>query len=245
MADWILNFTKGGVKHKKQLSAQARELLDVGLWGVPNTAQARDKLAPGDRVLVYIGAPERVFIGQATIASGWHEWSSDEAAKYPLTSAFGVGITLSNAESWPKPVPLSLVWPGTDGAKTNPKALWYGAAIRVTKDDYEAILQAGHTGTVFPASAPTTAPAPTPSPLSKGLPESDALFRAANRLREYLADPKPLNEASTRAFFLDRIFEALGYTEFADIEHGSVVQSGGLPGLRAALRCEAGHRRGS
>jgi hypothetical protein len=42
-------------------------------------------------------------------------------------------------------------------------------------------------------------------------------------------NPKPLNEASTRAFFLDKVFDALGYSEFDDIEHGSVVQTGDFP----------------
>lgn len=257
MSDWVLNFTKGGVKHKKQLSAQARGLLDVSLWGIPQTAQARDKLAAGDRVLIYVGAPERVFIGHAMIAAGWHEWSPDEATRYPMTSTFAAGIALSDVVTWPKPVPLSSVWPMTEGAKTNPKALWYGAAVRVTKGDFEAIRQAGFNGTApTPPAPPAMAPVPAApaGPKSTGLPESNALFKAATRLRGYLEDPKPLNEASTRAFFLDRIFEALGYTEFADIEHGSVVQSGDFPDYvlrsagKAVIAVEAkrmGHQLGS
>ena len=88
MADWILNFTKGGAKVKKQMPQQARDLLLVGLWGIPPTAQAKDKLAADDRVLAYVGAPDRVFIGEATIEAPWHEWTSDEAARYPMTSSF-------------------------------------------------------------------------------------------------------------------------------------------------------------
>ena len=55
------------------------------------------------------------------------------------------------------------------------------------------------------------------------------MFEVAKRLRNFLAEPKPINETSTRAFFLDRIFDALGYTGFSDIEHGTVVQSGNFP----------------
>jgi hypothetical protein len=88
VASWILNFTKGGAKLKKQLPQQAQELVRVGLWGIPPTAQAKDKLAAGDRVLVYVGAPDRVFVGRAAIAAPWHAWSADESAKYPMTSSF-------------------------------------------------------------------------------------------------------------------------------------------------------------
>jgi hypothetical protein len=255
VADWILNFTKGGAKVKKQLPQQAREPLDIGLWGIPTTAQAKDKLAAGDRVLVYIGAPERVFIGHARIKAPWHEWSSSESESYPMNSTFAAGIALTDAEVWSKPVPLATVWPHTEGAKTNPGALWYGAAVRVAQNDFEAIVQVGQTavsGQPLTTSSPNATgheaaakkPAATSSPglraalvsPANGLPESEALFKAARRLRAFLADPKPLNEASTRAFFLDRIFDALGYTEFEDIDHGSVVQSGDFPDyvLRAA-----------
>ena len=86
MASWILNFTKGGAKLKKQMPQQARELLEVGLWGVPATAQAKDKIAGGDRVLAYVGAPDRVFIGEAVVGSGWHAWAPDEVARYPMTA---------------------------------------------------------------------------------------------------------------------------------------------------------------
>ena len=127
----MLNFTKAGVKVKKQLSAQARQLLEVQLWGVPPTAQARDKLAAGDRVLVFVGAPERVFIGDATIASGYHTWTPDEAATYPGT--FEAGIVLANAGIWQKPVRLSNVWPKCEASESNPNALWYGAAVRLPK----------------------------------------------------------------------------------------------------------------
>jgi predicted type IV restriction endonuclease len=49
------------------------------------------------------------------------------------------------------------------------------------------------------------------------------------RLREFLHQAKSISEASTRAFFIDRYLDALGYTNFDDIEHGSAVQSGDYP----------------
>ncbi|HWT91456.1 MAG TPA: hypothetical protein VN238_00530 [Solirubrobacteraceae bacterium] len=230
MADWVLNFTKSGVKVKKQLSAQARELLDAGLWGLPSTAQARDRIAPGDRVLVYVGAPERVLIGEAVVNSSWHPWEAHEAAQYPGT--FESGIRLVSCVVWNKPIALDMVWPDTEGAKTNPKPRWYGAAVRLSSNDFAAIRAVGHEGKAPPvASANPTlvSPGGAPTPSSGPLSDSDALFAAAERLRKFLADPKPINETSTRAFFLDRVFDALGYDDFGDIDHGAAVQSGDFP----------------
>jgi hypothetical protein len=256
VASWILNFTKGGAKLKKQLPQQAQELVRVGLWGIPPTAQAKDKLAAGDRVLVYVGAPDRVFVGRAGIAAPWHAWSADESAKYPMTSSFAAGIALRDGSVWDKPVPLTAVWPQTEGANTNPKALWYGAAVRVAEADYDLIARAGaaaatgqsiesiaaqpsppaavaQTGEPSPSTMPGPGSSPPPTPASPsssdGLAESAALFTVAVQLRKFLTNPKPLNEASTRAFFLDKVFDALGYSEFDDIEHGSVVQTGDFP----------------
>jgi hypothetical protein len=269
MASWILNFTKGGAKLKKQMPQQARELLEVGLWGIPPTAQAKDKLAAGDHVLAYVGAPDRVFVGHATIAAPRHEWTPDEAARYPITSTFTAGIALTDANAWDKPVPVASVWPNTVGAKTNPGALWYGAVVRVAEADFDLIVQTGvaaASGQSLPTLAKTAGP-PTPSgqgaipatslggrsaPMSPpattaastGLPESAALFKAAEQLRKFLANAKPLNEASTRAFFLDKYFDALGYTEFDDIEHGSVVQSGDFPDYVLRSERQAGDCRG-
>jgi predicted type IV restriction endonuclease len=40
------------------------------------------------------------------------------------------------------------------------------------------------------------------------------------------AAARPISEASTRPFFIDRYLDALGDTDFDDIEHGSVVRTG-------------------
>ena len=80
MATWLLNFVKAGTPQKKQRTAQARSLLEVGLWGVPSKSPATHQVKPGDRVIAYVGAPERVFVGDAVIDGAFHTWSADEAA---------------------------------------------------------------------------------------------------------------------------------------------------------------------
>jgi predicted type IV restriction endonuclease len=68
------------------------------------------------------------------------------------------------------------------------------------------------------------------------LPESFALFVAGERLKKFLLNPKPIQEDETRAWFIDKILDALGYSDFDDVEHGSAQSSGTFPDyvLRAA-----------
>ncbi len=121
MTDWIANFTQSGAQDKTLMPREARSLLDAGLWGIPEKAQAKSKLAAGDRLIVYIGAPDRIFLGDARIVSPWHDWTAAEAAVYPGT--FGRGIALSDCRIWDKPVALQPAWSQTQGAATNPTAL--------------------------------------------------------------------------------------------------------------------------
>jgi predicted type IV restriction endonuclease len=68
-----------------------------------------------------------------------------------------------------------------------------------------------------------------PSSEEHGIVECDRLFKVARRVKQYLAEAKPINEDGTRAFFIDKWLEALGYSDFDDIEHGSLVASGDFP----------------
>jgi hypothetical protein len=229
MAHWILNFTRRGTKDKKLMPQQAKKLLEAGMWGVPATAQAREKLAPGDRVLVYVGAPDRVFVGDATLNSTWHSWNHAEVAAYP--GGFDAGVTLTDCRVWQKPLPLGNVWPQTAAAKTNPKARWYGAVASLPGPDFDLILDAAAPGShsASPPTPSTAFPAHASTKLSAGIAESGALFKVAERLKQYLASPKPITEDGTRAFFIDKWLDALGYSDFDDVEHGSAVASGDYP----------------
>ena len=70
-------------------------------------------------------------------------WTTDEAARYPMTSTFEAGIALVDVNVWDKPVPLGSTWPNTEGAKTNPNALWYGAVVRIAGSDFALIAGTG------------------------------------------------------------------------------------------------------
>ncbi len=84
MATWILNFVKSGTPVKKQLGAQARQLFEIGLYGLPPNSQAATKIQIGDRVIAYAGAPERVFLADGVVSQPHHHWTPEQAQQYPL-----------------------------------------------------------------------------------------------------------------------------------------------------------------
>lgn len=117
---------------------QASELLHVKLWGIGSKAPNRTALAPGDRVLIYVGAPESEFIGHVVLASGVHQWTSEEAARYP--GDMSEGVAFAETELWPHPVSIRTAMPGLDLERTNPQALFFSGVTRITQSDYEAIV---------------------------------------------------------------------------------------------------------
>src|SRR3954470_22555139 len=123
MADWIVSFTKDGAHDPKRMTAEARALLRARLWGIPASAPSKDKAVPGDRLLIYVGAPDKTFVGHATITSAYHEWTADEQAVYPGTFPGGVALA-DDARIYPTTVRLERVWPRTSFSATNKKGLF-------------------------------------------------------------------------------------------------------------------------
>lgn len=234
MACYLFNFTRTNAKKDVALRTQAAELLRLGLWGIGPNTQNRKALAPGDQMVVFIGSPDRAFIGSATLASNVHPWAPDESRVYP--AGFKEGVALTDVAIWDHPVPIMSVWPQTASARTNPGGYWQGGVARLPQDDYNHIVAAGMDGNlpapmsrvtvlkqtaglVPPPSAATSPTTPTRT--------ADALFGVSERVRKYLVSgEQPLSEDATRAHFINRLLEALGYTEFNDIEYGVPVDSG-------------------
>ncbi len=52
---------------------QAAGFLRVRMWGIDADEPHRDALAAGDLILIYLGPPEREFIGRAKLASAAHD----------------------------------------------------------------------------------------------------------------------------------------------------------------------------
>ena len=214
--------------------------MEVKLWGIGGKTPNRGSLSAGDRVLIYTGALEYAFIGHAELASTTHEWSLDESARYP--GSFEGGVVFLTAEAWQHPVPMKTVLPQLELKETNPNAHFFSGVVRITQSDYETVVAVG-AGKV-PVPAPTGPAAPTiegaaTSPSTAGAsvaPAGDGrpidfglLFKTAEKLTKAEGLAGTLSEYDTRAEFIDKYLEALGYTELGDIQRGSPVESGNYP----------------
>lgn len=223
MAYYIFNFTRKGADKSKPLREQAGRLLKAKLWGIGNKTQNRELLAAGDRVLAYVGAPEQAFIGHATLSSGTRTWTPQEAQAYP--EDWPAGVAFEQATLWEHPVPLKTVWPEMPSAATNPDARFFGGVVRVKQEDFERVLaeRESTASVVTPASSVADTSAQT-----KAAPDTvlDRLYLETERLRAFVKDPKPLSEDATRALLINRYIDALGYTDFGDVDYGVPVESG-------------------
>ena len=117
--------------------SQAIELLRARIWGIPQAERHRDALAAGDLVLVYLAAPERMFIAHAELASAVHDWTSSEARVYP--GELSAGVSLARVQQWDPPVPMSAVLSRIDrsaGARSDFEA----GVVHITAVEYETAL---------------------------------------------------------------------------------------------------------
>lgn len=118
MGHYLFNFSKRGAAKGKSLREQAGELLRLKMWGIGAKTPNRLALAPEDRILIYVGAPEYEFIGHAELESATHEWTPEEAARYP--GSFESGVLFRDAEIWTPPISIRSVLPRLDLAESNP-----------------------------------------------------------------------------------------------------------------------------
>ena len=186
MACYLFNFTKKGSEKGKPLRDQAAALLKIKLWGIGPKTPNKDRLAPGDRILAYVGAPEKLFIGEATISNGFHDWTPGEATAYmgkPAGRGFPAGVTFSEADVWDTPVPLDSVWSKMPtSAKGKKKPLFLGVRA-IKREDFETVLaEAAET----PPPEPEDQGGRTVTPPRKST-MADDLYKAAEKPREFLA----------------------------------------------------------
>ena len=136
MAHYLFNFVKGDAASRPALREQAAAFLRVGMWGIDADEPHRDALAAGDLVLVYLGAPERRFIGRAELASAVHDWTPSEAQMYPGDSPSGV--SLAQVVEWDPPVPMNAVLSQIDSPYA--RADFETGVVRVTAHEFETAL---------------------------------------------------------------------------------------------------------
>ena len=137
VAHYLFNSVGSDAASGAALREVAAGLLGVRMWGVEADEPHRDALAPGDLVLIYLGAPERVFVGRAQLASAVHGWTPSEAQAYPGSSSSGV--LLAQVVEWDRPVPMETVLSRIDPSE-NAKADFRTGVVRITATEYEAAL---------------------------------------------------------------------------------------------------------
>jgi hypothetical protein len=137
VAHYLFNFVKGDAAKGPPLREQAAGFLRLRMWGIDADEPHRNALAPGDLILIYLGAPEREFIGRAELASAAHDWTPSETRLYPGDSPGGV--LLAQVEKWDPPVPMNTVLSQIDPAE-NAKADFQAGVVRITANEYETAL---------------------------------------------------------------------------------------------------------
>jgi hypothetical protein len=225
LAYYIFNFTKSNAQKGKSLAEQAALLLEAKLWGIGSKTPNKGRLTPGDRILAYVGAPERLLIGEGTLSSGTHPWSSEESRRYP--GDWPAGVSFSDACIWKRPVPIKEVWPSMSGFDTNPNAQFFSGVVQIKQRDYELVVSAagGSLSQVSP-TPDSIQKAEASAPISSSE-EIEALCESAEKLRQFLSanSSKKLTEEATRALFIDPMLRALGYKSFEDVDYGVQVES--------------------
>jgi hypothetical protein len=137
VAHYLFNLVRRDAADGLSVRDLAAGLLGAGMWGVDEDEQHRDALAAGDLILIYLGAPERVFIGRAELASAVHDWTPFEAQAYPGDSPGGV--LLAQVEEWDPPVPMEAVLSRIEPSE-NAKADFRTGVVRITADEHAAAL---------------------------------------------------------------------------------------------------------
>jgi hypothetical protein len=137
VAHYLFNFVKEDASSWPALREEAAGFLRVRMWGIDADERHAHALAAGDLVLLYLGAPDREFIGRAELASGVHDWTPSEAQAYPGDSPRGVLLT--EIEAWDPPVPMKRVLSQIDQSE-GARADFDAGVVRITANEYETAL---------------------------------------------------------------------------------------------------------
>ena len=124
-----------------------------------------------------------------------------------------MGVT--EARVWPHPVAIKSVLAKLELKETNPGAQFFSGVVRIKQGAYETILGAGGAEPMLPGPQPATPPAEHHVSVSVAQAPVDGalVFETVEKLKQAEQLPNSLSEYDTRAEFIDKYLEALGYTE--------------------------------
>jgi hypothetical protein len=114
------------------------------MWGVGAEEPHREELEAGDVGLIYIGPPERAFVGRVEIASAVRDWTREEASAYPGEET--AGVLLRDVEEWDTPLLMADVVARIDPKGENPYVQenardgFKNRVVAITEFEYEAVM---------------------------------------------------------------------------------------------------------
>ena len=143
---WIFNATN----HKNgEESLSGRDVYRIRMgdrfWGLGAPTANRKRLAPGDRVVFYIGQPEMAFAGTATLASASFDLSPDRKAEFSHDSDFFTtdhGVELTDIDAWAVVQPMPPLAPSLDFVEDSNRWGVYlqGGTRQISEDDFQRIV---------------------------------------------------------------------------------------------------------
>jgi hypothetical protein len=137
MAYFLFNAVARGEPDAAGVRALAVDSLAVGMWGVEPKGRHADALEVGDLAVIYLGAPDHVFIACAQLATPVNRWTAAEARRYPGDLAYGVILT--NVEEWDPTVPMSAVLEEI-GPSDKTKSDFPNPVVAIIATEYDAVL---------------------------------------------------------------------------------------------------------
>ena len=141
MSFFLLNFARSAAfDNARPLCEQAVELLRTRLWGIGPNAPFRAVLAPGDEVVVYVGAPDRMLVGSGVLATAVREWTPEEAARYP--GGFSGGIEFGRISVWSPAIPIHSLRSSLRLTQTNREPRFLAGVVRLDEADFRTIIAA-------------------------------------------------------------------------------------------------------
>ncbi len=145
MAYWI--FTVTGHKSGGEVLS-ARKILDARIedsfWGLGERTPNRRNLEQGDRVVFYVGLPDKIFAATAILASPSFELTEEQRKNYGHGVEFfttNYGVLLSEINLWGKPRAVEDLVPLLEFIEN--KQFWYsyfqGGARGISEEDFRLI----------------------------------------------------------------------------------------------------------
>src|SRR5687768_10817660 len=119
-----------------------------GFWGLGEGTPNRKKVHKGDKVVFYVGIPEMVFAGIATLGSDSFELSYKQREKYGHRTKFYssvYGVILENIEKWSQPKSVKELTSYLSFIDNKPYwgTYFQGGIRQIPEEDYRLIVE-GH-----------------------------------------------------------------------------------------------------